>query len=169
MTDIDDGITETTLTLDRDAHYGTIFPPDENGAVFLQNDFHFDGQGKLVLAALTDGDRARLKRMQARKGAAQAAETARRKSLEAAGLDPDQPADPSEIADLPRRTPAGNASGAPASIDLVAWAQGKVPLAWHIVRDAAEQQFGYDARDKRALIEFMLDNGKISQGEVRAV
>ncbi len=64
-------------------------------------------------------------------------------------------------------TKAADKNDDPEKVDLVAWAKGKEKVLFSQVRAAAKAQYGFVGSDKKAVLDYMVDNNKIKESEVK--
>lgn len=136
------------LKLNKDREHAIVFPP-ENGAHFMQGDFYFDQDGELVTHPDLFSPQAekKAKRLAALEIANAAAKDARRKSLEAEGIDPDtvpETDDDEEIAEEKKK------------LDLKAWLRGEAKAIFPLVQAAIKEQHGFNAVSRNAAKEFLV-------------
>jgi hypothetical protein len=150
---------KSAIRLDRRKHFGSVHPP-ENNCHFHQDGFYFDAAGDLVESVLDEKGRDKLRRLTAQREADAAAEKARLAVFKKAGVDaePDEPKAP--VPAVEPGEPVGN-------VDLIGWAKGVKQYAFFTVRNAAQAEYSFVARDADALLEWMIANGKITDEQAR--
>ena len=150
---------KSAITLDKRRHFGSVHPP-ENDCHFHQDGFYFNAAGDLVEGVLDAPQREKLRRLTAQREADAAAEKARLAVYKKAGVEaePEQPRAPAPAVDPGE--PVGN-------VDLIGWAKGLKQYAFFTVRNAAQAEYAFVARDAAALLEWMVANGKIAEDQVR--
>jgi hypothetical protein len=155
-------VNQHIVKLDRSKPVSTVVPP-ENGAHFFQDGFYFDHHGNLAPEMLDADARERLRKLENRKKADAAANEAKKKFMEQHGL---------SAADLEGEDAVNNvmqtiAAGGTGAIDLVAWAKGEKDYIFGAVRKAVKEQYSYVGDNRAAIINWMIENKKISESDVR--
>ena len=151
---------KSVITLDNRRHYGSVHPP-ESDCHFHQDGFYFNAAGELVESVLDEKQREKLRRLTAQREADAAAEKARLAVYKKAGVEaePEQPRVP-PLDQLQQIDVVGN-------VDLIGWAKGIKQYAFFTVRNAAQSEYAFVARDAAALLEWMVANGKIAEDQAR--
>ena len=153
---------KSVVTLDKRRHFGSVHPP-ENDCHFHQDGFYFNAAGELVEAVLDAAQREKLRRLTAQREADVAAEKARLAVYKKAGveMEPEQPRNAPEPQD------SGEPGGIVGNVDLIGWAKGLKQYAFFTVRNAAQAEYAFVARDAAALLEWMVANGKIAEDQAK--
>lgn len=160
MPDIDESLLKT-VKLDKSQDHAIVFPP-ENGAHFHQNGFYFDHHGNLAPNMLAPESIEALKKADLRKKADAAAEVARKKFLEESGLDEsDLEGDDALTKVIQIATAAAD------DVDLVAWAKGQKQYVFGVIRKAVSEQYSYQGSTKEAILNWMVENGKVAEEDVK--
>jgi hypothetical protein len=158
------------VRFNRSRDHGVVSPP-ERGAHFTQDGFMFGADGRVAPDWLDEQGKSRLRRKAARAKADRAADQARRKSLVAAGIDPDEPDDGTEPR-KPRRAVASDVTeegdGAPdgAGVNLIAWAKGERKFQWFKIKSAFLEQHAKAVENKEDALVWLVDNDFIDKDEV---
>lgn len=148
-------MSENTLTLDRSKHFSHVSPP-EKGAYFEQGGFYFDHHGNLADEWLTDATRDRLRKILNKKEADKIARAARQKFMEEQGLEEaDLAPDPEDA--------AAEAAAGDGDVDIIAWAKGQKKYRFFSVVAAVSKRYNYEGSDRRSILEFLVNNGVISE------
>lgn len=152
------------IKFDRKKPHGIVFPPHD-GAHYEQGGLHFDNEGNVVESLLTDEDRKRLDRLAKQRAADKVADEARAAFLKEQGISEEEVrADP--VAAVTKIAQAGAVDAS--EVDLIGWARGTVKYHFFTVRAAFEKQHHYTATDKKAAIDWLIDNELISEDEAKA-
>jgi hypothetical protein len=153
---------KSLIRLDKKRHFGTCHPP-ENNCHFHQDGFYFDAHGNLVEEVLDAAGREKLRKLTAQREADVAAEKARLAVYKKAGveMEPEQPRNAPEPQD------SGEPGGIVGNVDLIGWAKGLKQYAFFTVRNAAQAEYAFVAKDAAALVEWMVSNGKISEDQAK--
>lgn len=155
-----------SIMLDRSRPFGVVFPP-ENNAHYAQDGLHFTAEGELAEEWLSPDDRARLDKMIARKAADAAGEKARREALEKAGFGADEISAIAQAAAKTRATP--EKSGADNGVDLKAWGEGKINIAFFKVKQAIIDKYARNVENMQDALDFLIDEHVISEASARRI
>lgn len=150
------------IRLDKARNHSVVFPP-EGGAHFFQDGFYFTHEGDLVEDMLDEASTKKLAKRKARAEADARKEEIYRQELANQGLNETEVAEAIEEAKADNVQVEADAS----AIDLVAWAKGQKKYVFGQVRKAFKDQFAVDVPDKKTGIEFLVDEGKISDDDVK--
>ena len=150
------------IKFDKTKEYGTVVPP-ERGAHFFQNGFYFDHHGKLAHEWLDEEAHTRLQKIATKKLADAAAQKAREEFLKSNGLTPADIGEGEDALDAVIALKQTNST----DIDLPGWARGEKQYAFGVVRKAARDQYSYEGADKSSLIEWMIQNKKVLEMDVK--
>lgn len=135
------------MKLDRARDFGEIYPPC-NGAYFTQDGLHFDAEGAIVEALLTQADIERL----------EAVVFAREKQAEAAAAMAAAAALGAPVT-MPAQLAAGGQPQGGQDIDLLAWASGAAKYPFFSVRDYAKKTHAIAATNREGLIRQLVISG----------
>lgn len=148
------------IKLDKARPYAVVVPP-ENGAHFHQDGFYFDHHGVLATGMLDAEANARLTKLANRKKADAAANEAKKKFMEQHGLSPSDLEGEDAVNNVMQVAATGG------SIDLVAWAKGEKDYIFGVVRKAVKEQYAYVGDTRNAILNWMIENKKVSESDVR--
>lgn len=165
--------------LDKTRDHGTCHPP-ENDAVYSQDGFFFDRDGKLVEALLTPAQKEYLEAKAAQRAA-------RAVKPEGGGDKPKSSGEPKTKPAKPEaKTPAAQAAdeiddeqdfdgdGEPKKpaddeeLNIEEWLRGAADHPFPAIKAAVKQRFNVWKTGKRALLEFLVDEQKIVSREALA-
>jgi hypothetical protein len=151
------------LRLNKTRDHGIVNPP-ENGAHYYQDGFYFSNEGDLVThpALLTPETEAKLERHVKLEAARRAGEVARRKSLEAEGINPD---------DIDAALSGDEAEDEESEdFNFVGWLRGEFKAPFFTIRKAVSEKYKVNLNKQKEVVDFLvIEQRLVDPSEVKVV